>query len=77
MPNIAWIQILRYRHEIWYVYSCVYIIQYFNVNIHISGILTIYQAAIAFPGNIYSFHIHDFQGLIIHEIFNWTFDKLL
>jgi hypothetical protein len=39
--NITGIQILTYYHEIWYVNSWVNIIQYFNVNIHISGILII------------------------------------
>jgi hypothetical protein len=32
--------------------------------------LTIWLAAIAIPWNVLGFHIHVFQGLIMHEIFH-------
>jgi hypothetical protein len=50
------------------IYKCQYL--------HIWHI-DVFRAAIAIPGNISSFHIHDFQGLRLHVILNWTFGKLL
>ncbi len=66
--NIAEVQILRHLYETCYIDCCVYVIQYFNVNIHIPGVLVFLQATIAIPWNIPKFHIHVFF-LKIHGIF--------